>query len=220
MIDIVIIGQNEGEHIVNMYNSLCVYPYSRHWVLDRCSDNSVLQLRTFGEKYICIPNNLEGRQTSLARNLGLVLCDSHNDVLFLDGDRYITQGSLLHLEESTTDISLLLVENDFRENVDFKFADWYGRVNNFFYSCGIFLKRNAINVITDFQNGELFATDMQDVWGIEDTYLGDVCYHLGLTATLYKECRLRGGFDKAQLDSIHVLERRLRKRDALNVLWE
>jgi hypothetical protein len=125
---------------------------------------------------------------------------------------------LQHLEKSQTDISLLLVDDDFRDEIDFH--EWYGRVNNFFYSCGIFLKRSAINAITDFQNGELFATDMQDVWGIEDTYLGDVCYHLGLTAALYKECRLRGGFDKGQLDSIHVLERRLRKRDALTVLWE
>jgi len=218
MIDIVIIGQNEGKHVANMYNSLRAYPYSRHWVLDRCADNSAAQLRSLGEKYICTPNNLEGRQTSFARNLGLALCDSHNDVLFLDGDRYVTQGGLQHLEELKTDISLLLVENDFRDGIDFDYC--YGRVTNFFYSCGIFLKRSAIDAITDFQNGELFATDMQDVWGIEDTYLGDVCYHLGLTAALYKECRLQGGFDKRQVDSIHVLERRLRKRDALNVLWE
>ena len=29
-----------------------------------------------------------------------------------------------------------------------------------------------------------------------------------------------GGFERGQLDSIYVLERRLRKRESLNVLWE
>jgi hypothetical protein len=111
-----------------------------------------------------------------------------------------------------------MVEDDFRVDVDF--ASNYGRVNNFFYSCGIFMKRKAIDAVLKFQNGELFSTEMQDVWGIEDTYLGDVCYHLGLTASIYDDCRLRGGFERGQLDSIYVLERRLRKRENLNVIWE
>ena len=218
MIDVVIIGQNEGIHVVDMYNSLREYPYSRVWVADRCTDNSVAIVRELGEKQITTPTNLVGRQTSFARNLGLLLCDSKNDVLFLDGDRYVTHGTLKFLEEAKTDVSLLLLEDDFREDIDFEYC--YGRVTNFFYSCGVFFKREAINKIVNFQNGELFSTDIQDVWGIEDTYLGDVCYHLGLTAAIYKNCRLRGSFDRRNIDSIHVLERRFRKREKLNVLWD
>ena len=218
MIDVVIIGKNEGVHIVDMYNSLHEYPYSKFWVVDRCTDSSVSILKELGEKCITTPNSLVGRQTSFARNLGLSLCDFKNDVLFLDGDRYVTTGTLNSLESAETDVSLLLLEEDFRDNIDFDYC--YGRVMNFFYSCGIFLKREAINKILNFQHGELFSTDIQDVWGIEDTYLGDVCYHLGLTATIYKECRLRGRFDKRNIDSIHILERRFKKRDKLNVLWE
>ena len=219
MIDVVIIGQNEGTHVVNMYNSLRQYPYSRFWILDRCTDNSESTLRELGEKFITTPTNLVGRQTSFARNLGLSLCDSKNDILFLDGDRYVTHGTLKPLENAKTDVSLLLLDDDYRDYI-MDFDSHYGGVTNFFYSCGIFFKREAINKVLDFQNGELFCTDIQDVWGIEDTYLGDVCYHLGLTTAICKECRLRGSFDKRNLDSIHVLERRFRKRDKLNVLWE
>ena len=81
------------------------------------------------------------------------------------------------------------------------------------------MKRSAIDAVLKFQNGELFSTEMQDVWGIEDTYLGDVCYHLGLTASIYDGCRLRRGFERGKLNS-YGMERRLRKRESLNVLWE
>lgn len=218
MVDVVIIGQNEGRYIQDMHRGLGAYPYDRYWVLDRCTDDSAQQLIALGERFVCTPSSLQGRQTSFARNLGLAMCNPKHDVLFLDGDRYIATGSLNGMEQSITDIVLLMVEDDFRVDVDF--ASNYGRVNNFFYSCGIFMKRKAIDAVLKFQNGELFSTEMQDVWGIEDTYLGDVCYHLGLTASIYDGCRLRGGFERGQLDSIYVLERRLRKRDNLNVLWE
>lgn len=218
MVDVVIIGQNEGRYIQDMHRVLGAYPYDRYWVLDRCTDDSAQQLIALGERFVCTPSSLQGRQTSFARNLGLVLCNPKHDVLFLDGDRYIITGSLSGIEQSQTDIALLMVEDDFRVDVDF--ASNYGRVNNFFYSCGIFMKRKAIDAVLKFQNGELFSTEMQDVWGIEDTYLGDVCYHLNLTASLCSDIRLHGSFTTQQLSSVTVLERRLRKRENLNVIWE
>ena len=217
MVDVVIIGQNEGRYIQDMHRGLGAYPYDRYWVLDRCSDDSAQQLIALGEHFVCTPSSLQGRQTSFARNLGLAMCNPKHDVLFLDGDRYIATGSLNGIEQSKTDIALLMVEDDFRDTIDFVHS--YGCVNNSFYSCGIFMKRKAIDAVLKFQNGELFSTEMQDVWGIEDTYLGDVCYHLGLTASKYDGCRLRGGFERGKLNS-YGLERRLRKRESLNVLWE
>ena len=88
MIDIVIIGQNEGVYIQQMYTALREYPFNRIWVLDRCMDNSEEQLKKSGERYLKTKGTLEGRQTSHARNLGLKVCSPNSDVLFLDGDRY------------------------------------------------------------------------------------------------------------------------------------
>jgi len=218
MIDIVIIGQNEGASVQKMYESLQGYPYNRYWVLDRSTDDSARQLLRLKEHFICTPSSLCGRQTSFARNLGLAMCDPQHDVLFLDGDRYVVQGDLRVLEQTETDISLLMVEDDFREGQIF--ADRYGRVDNLFYSCGLCMKRQAIQSVLEFQRGELFSTEMQDEWGIEDTYLGDVCYHLNLTASLCSDIRLHGSFTTQQLSSVTVLERRLRKRENLNVIWE
>jgi hypothetical protein len=218
MIEIVIIGQNEGEHIQNMYNALKKYPYRRTWVLDRCTDDSVTQLISLGERFIKTPESLEGRQTSFARNLGLSICSTTSDVLFLDGDRYPVGGSLGNLEAWNKDIALFLLENDWRGNEDFN-EFYYGHVLSHFYSCGIFLKRDAINKVLEFQNGELFSTELQQWWGIEDTYLGDVCYHLELTCDICRDFILQGGFDKRTLESINVLKIRLKKRDGLNVLW-
>ena len=219
MVEIVIIGQNEGEHIEAMYKSLHEYPYARFWVLDRCTDDSENRLIELGERYIKTPGNLMGRQTGFARNCGLSHCNNESDVLFLDGDRYPVSGTLSLLEKQGTDISLLLLERDFRDVFTEKYRSIYGGVNNLFYSPGIFLKRKAINKTLEFQNGELFSTEMQDDWGIEDTYLGDVCYHLRLTADFYKECRLHGEFSRKNLESLNVLEKRFRKRELLNVRW-
>ena len=112
-----------------------------------------------------------------------------------------------------------MLEEDFRDNVKCFQSDRYGRVNNDFYSCGLFMKRKAINKVSEFQNGELFSTKMQCDWGIEDTYMGDVCYHLGLTCDLYNACRLKGKFDRLHLDSLNVLEKRFKERERLNVKW-
>ena len=216
--EIVIIGQNEGEHIQCMYNSLKAYPYRRIWVLDRCTDNSEELLRTLGEEFIKTPDELEGRKTSFARNLGLKACSSTADVLFLDGDRYPVSGSICELEEWKEDIALLTLSEDFRNNVT-DYSVHYGAVMNGFYSCGLFMRRSAIDKVMEFQQGELFSTSMQNVWGIEDTYLGDVCYHLGLTADIYSGVRLRGTFDRLHLSSLDVLEQRFRARERLCVKW-
>ena len=214
-INIVIIGQNEGNSINNMLTSLIKYPYKRIWVCDRCKDDSVHKLNRLKETVIQTDKDLVGRQTSYSRNLGLSFT-LNNDVLFLDGDRYLISGDLKQLESSKYDIELLYLENDFRDNRQSK--DDYGKVINSFYSCGIFFKRHAIDKIIEFQN-ELFPTDIQHIWGIEDTYLGDVCYHLGLTTNYNSSIRLNGKFDRVKLDDIDVLEMRFKKRDKLNVLW-
>ena len=218
MIEVVIIGQNEGKHVENMLQSLKPYPYRRIWVLDRCTDDSESQLKELGESYVKTDDSLRGRQTSYARNLGLSFCDCRSDILFLDGDRYISEGTLGGLSHWDKDIALLTLENESRNGIP-DYQKYYGHVFNSFFSCGIFIKREAINKILEFQQGELFCEELQEHWGIEDTYLGDVCYHLGLTADIYRECKLKGVFERFALDTANVMVRRFTKRDHLKVVW-
>ena len=218
-ISIVIIGQNEGESIQKMLSSLqLLMPGSKRiWVLDRCTDGSEKFLKSKKEYFVKTDSRLKGRQTSYCRNVGLSKCDINNDVLFLDGDRFPTIGTLQELTEWQEDIALLLLEEDNRINMDFKSA--YGTVHNGFYSCGLFMKRNAINTILQFQKGKLFCENIQFKWGIEDTHLGDVCYHLGLTCDIYCKVRLNGKFDNIRL-AMDVLKSRFELRDRLNVKWK
>ena len=216
--EIVIIGQNEGAYIRRMRNALREYPYRRIWVLDRCTDNSEKLLHSLGEEFVKTPDNLKGRQTSFARNLGLKACSPAADALFLDGDRYPVSGSLYGLEAWKEEIALLTLSEDFRNNIP-EYSVYYGAVMNGFYSCGLFMRRSAIDKVMEFQQGELFSTSMQEVWGIEDTYLGDVCYHLGLTANVYSGVHLRGAFDRLHLSSLNVVEQRFRARENLCVKW-
>jgi hypothetical protein len=203
-----------------MYDALKEYPYPRVWILDRCTDNSEAQLKELGERYQKTKKTLKGRQTSHARNLGLAACSPGSDVLFLDGDRYPVKGTLCELETWEKDIALLLLaEKDPRESVYDYPERVYGRVYSGFYSPGLFMRRNAIDKVLEFQSGELFSAEMQEEWGIEDVYLGDVCYHLELTADIYRSCFLQGFFAKNQIESIGTVAKRFRKRDLLNVWW-
>lgn len=219
MINVVIIGQNEGASIDAMLRSI-----PRDWkiiyVADRCTDGSVQELRALGVKAIdTTPLDIEGRQTATCRNLGLSLCDKGADVLFLDGDRYPVKGDIRKAyEEMTTDVLCLPVEDDWRTPENFELN--YGRVYCGVYSCGMFMRRAAIDAVQRFQHGMLFNEQLQQYWGIEDTSLGDVCYHLGLTAALTNEVILRGGFDRFEVSGLDVIEQRLRFRDRLNVRWD
>lgn len=217
MLSIVIIGHNEANFIIRMLASLKNIDAKRIWVLDRCDDGSAELLEDCGEFYITTSDTLKGRQTSHSRNLGLSHCDKVSDVIFLDGDRFIVNGDLNIFHDYDKDISLMLLENDHRNLLDIN--ESYGEVHNGFYSCGVFFKRNAINKVLEFQNGEFFKEDIQDVWGIEDTYLGDVCYHLELTCDINKDIRLNGEFERLEIDSLDVIERRFILRDKLNVKW-
>ncbi len=217
-INTIIIGHNEGASVLRMFSSLKDFGNTRRtWVLDRCSDDSESILDFMGETHICTPSSLNGRQTSYCRNLGLS-CTDIVDTIFLDGDRYIVDGKLEDIERDK--VNLFVLEKDKRNTWthDQFVNEHYGHVINGFYSCGLYIPRNYVERIIDFQGGELFRTDIQDVWGIEDTYLGDVCYHLGLDVIINKKIVLRGKFGRMELDD-GSLVRRFKLRDKLNVKW-
>lgn len=214
---IVIIGHNEAKSIEAMIESLKQYPFKLIWVLDRCTDDSFNILSKYGEFIVLTDNKLQGRQTSYSRNLGLSYADKDEDVLFLDGDRFLVSGDLNTLVNSNFDIELLYLKNDIRNTESYK---EYGKIINGFYSCGVFFKREVINKILNFQGGKLFNEDIQNYWGIEDTYLGDVCYHLGLTCNYNHNIRLSGGFSRLEVESTDIIRKRFELRDKLNVLWQ
>lgn len=217
-IEVVIIAQNEGEYAMKMVCSM-PHDWKVHYIADRCTDNTLDDLSICKVDLVdTTPLNLQGRQTSFCRNLGLSLCKPDSDVLFLDGDRYPVSGSLTEaIESCTTDILCLQVSRDVRDPKTF--SENFGKIDNGFFSCGIFFRRSAINSIMQFQKGELFNTSLQSDWGIEDTSLGDLAYHLSLSASLSDKVRLRGGFERTKLDSINVLEKRFKFRENLSVKW-
>lgn len=219
MTEIVIIAQNEAKHIKRMMDALLPLHWRIHYVADRCKDDTLKLLSRYDVDVVETPAELKGRQTSFARNLGLSRCDGASSVLFLDGDRYPVFGDLRSaIRCSCSDVTCLPIEYDFRTRENFTMN--YGRVINGFYSCGIHFRREAIDKILAFQNGQLFNEDLQADWGIEDTSLGDVAYHLGFTAELSEMVTLRGAFERSTVDSLDVIEKRLRFRDKLNVLWD
>lgn len=228
-IDVVIIGHNEGMYIDSMIS--CIPSEWRIiYVADRCSDDTIPKLRKYSNVNIIDTStmDLKGRQTSFCRNLGLFFTNKSHDVLFLDGDRYATSDDIASISDSTTDITLLTLENDGRNNPLFDINAAYGTVYNGFFSCGIFIKRSAIEKIASHElmqrcNGcipQVFPEFLQNDWGIEDTSLGDLCFDIGLSVSIDKNIRLRGGFDKNNVDSLDVIEKRFQFRSKLShVKW-
>lgn len=220
--NIVIISRNQADFIERMWE--CVRDAGNAlFVFDRCSDASERLASLLGIPYISNDDG-EGRMTSTARNLGYAeLKRRHGlqDTLFLDGDRHVAKGDLLGLADSDTDIKDLLLEKDYRDDYTVKYL--HGTISNQNYSCGIFFKADACRKIEGFyeENRDIygdsliFPQNVEKYWGVEDTHLGDICYHLDLSVSVYEGARLSGKFDKHVLDDIEALVLRLRLQSRL-----
>lgn len=226
MIDVVIIGRNEARSVDLVIGSI---PSSVNiiYVADRCSDDTISRLKRYNNVTVVdtTSHNLNGRQTSYCRNLGLYHTNPNNDVLFLDGDRYIAFGKFGYLQNANTDITLLRLESDYRNDPTFNIDLAYGTMYNGFYSCGILFKRDTINklvkhkALTRSGIPQLFPEYLQSSWGIEDVSLGDICYDAKLSVSLSPDVWLAGKFERRSLDSIDVVLERCHFRDKLNVKW-
>ena len=228
--NIVIIGRNEAATIKPMADELRKQNLlnSALWVLDRCSDNSEKICKKLMVNYIT-NNNGEGRMTSFCRNAGYrILSDTmfNEGTLWLDSDRIPVKGDLNSLADSGTDVTLLKNEIDARDTIPVPYSEIYGTVYNQFFSNGIYIKEEACKKIIQFYKEHpeygksiIFPENVQEFWGIEDTHLGDICYHLGLTCSLNSDIRLKGQFTKFAVDSIDTIEERFKLRDKLNVKW-
>lgn len=121
------------------------------------------------------------------RDLGLLVADSKGfgdeDVLFLDGDK-VPSGDLSELERMPADCVLLGTgATDPRE-----WMHGTGEVErhlladiwNGFYSCGLFIRRHAIEKVRQLNGGRLFHPAFDGMYGEEDRYLGDCLCVLGM----------------------------------------
>lgn len=229
MTSVVIIGMNEGKYVDQIIQSL-PQDWKIYYVADRCTDNTLEKLGKYENVYPIdtTSHKFEGRKTSTCRNLGLSCCPKDDDILFLDGDRYIVQGNIKNeIENTRSDILLLTLEtDDIRSKEGYDFSKCYGYIINGFYSCGIWFKREAIRKVQNqpYMNGQFFPEFLQELWGVEDTTLGDICYDLGLTAEICKGIRLRGYFEKMEFDNLDPIEQRFSFRQNLSTvkwgIWE
>lgn len=224
MIEVVIIGKNEGSNVDNMIRSISRDQWKIHYVADRCTDDTIERLNTYEGVNIIDTASLgwEGRQVGRARNLGYSNVDINSDVIFLDGDRYVVKGDIQEEIErfSSYDIILFPLINDLRRHKPLWELKKYGRLYNGFYSCGLYIKRKALNLISQFQDGQIFDNELGELWGVEDLYLGDVCYHLGLKAHLSCSVFLNGDFSDSPIFEIPIenWNLRLEKRKKLNTI--
>ncbi len=215
MLSVVVISRNQRSDLDKMSDILGKMNIKDVvYVLDRCYDGSARMLRKKGLKYVRTPWLWIGRRTSSCRNLGLSVTNPNNDVIFLDGDRYPVKGDFSNLYKKRKDVLLFPVENDIRDLDNYE--KYSGNVNNSFYSCGLFIKRRIINKIID-TFGELFPTDLEDGWGCEDLFLGDICHSINAKCDFYNDVTLNGSFNEYYSIPHRLLIKRFQKREKMNV---
>lgn len=232
--NVVVISKDNPRAIAPMAQALADQNLLQNtvFVFDRCSKQDKAFFKQLSELYgfeYILNDKGEGRQTSYCRNLGFRWVSDNlfeEGTLFLDDDRWPVVGDLNILDKTDADVVLLKNQVDTREPI-LDMEPYNGLVYNNFFSNGLYLKKCASEKLLDFYRTNshtygksiIFPENVQQYWGIEDTHLGDICYHLGLNITINNDIRLHGGFDKFDIDSIDTVELRLRLRDKLNVKW-
>lgn len=146
-----------------------------------------------------------GHGAGEARQLGLMhVLKKHPtaDILFFDGDRIptcVAPETIMELRESA-DIGLFPLTSDLRETRKrYQFASYgefaeldfpllndnaYGghiyNLDNYVYTCGIFISNEAIKMIKEVNEGFLFHPLLYGHWGFEDCVVGSIAKILGL----------------------------------------
>lgn len=197
-------------------------------VLDRCTDHSEDVAAKVNIPFI---TNWEGEGflAGRMRDKGLE-CSGVSDTLFLDGDR-IPSGGFSYMDARTAldmyDVTIMpIAEGEFRawfRQDQYVANPNYGKWDNDVFTCGMVVRKEALEKIKEAQNNLLFVKDFDGQFGEEDRYLGDIAYHLGLTcggfplrmalSGAFRPSGDRGGFDR----NIKV---RSRLRSSLSVLRE
>lgn len=199
MIDVVIINKSEnpleikqmmdcllkGNNIENIY-----------YIADRCSKEFIHELLNYSEPKLKIRNvndNFIGRRSSSLRNIGYSFAkldfDKINGVLFIDGDRFFIEGSTDLIEEDK--INNIPIE-DLRENTtDDYLLMFKDQILNLFYSACVYLpKEVCLKLENHSYKGLLWNEDIENIWGIEDIFMGNQLSILGINYSYNRGIKL------------------------------
>ena len=200
MIDVVIINKsNNPAEIRCMLDSLNGANIHRiYYIADRCSEefnNTLMSCKDSRLIYVMMDDGHEGRRTSTLRNIGYVLARDDkskvNGVLFVDGDRFFTEGSSDDIDEDTVNNVPLDGIRDFDDTFLLLFR---GQIINKFYSACVYLPFAVCDRLECHSyRGELWNEDIESVWGIEDLFMGNQLNLLGIEYIYNKKIRLNNG---------------------------
>ena len=136
---------------------------------------------------------------SANRNAGLAYWAPHLTepdaiIEFFDGDRFPIKYEDPAAEMAATGADILLYpcEKDIRFGYAKPGAELYMKgPGNAFFSCGLAIRKSAIDKIVAFNKGDFFCEAFSG-WGGEDQYMGTVAAHLGLKCVLSAKTVLNG----------------------------
>lgn len=195
---IAVISRDQGAFLKNMVYSLKGQLSSpRLFVLDRCKDNSKEILESLGENFI-EKNYGKGFEAGRVRNVAIDEIGNEDTFLF-DGDRVPSglSDDLCSEALEKYDISLMPLSEDLRvrhTDVD-TFSDnkFFGKETNMVYTAGILIRGTALAKIKEFNQGFVFNPVFDGCWGYEDSSMGDVAAHLGMSCGFFpRKAWLRG----------------------------
>lgn len=196
MIDVVIINKSsEIKEIKDMMDCLSRGSNIKNiiYVADRCSSDYVQELLLTPKITVrVLSDNYEGRRSSSLRNIGYSYAkldfDDISGVLFIDGDRYFTEGSTDDIEEGVINNIPIEMLSSLSEDELNMFKD---EILNFFYSACVYLPKDVCLTLENHQyKGLLWNEDIEGIWGIEDLFMGNQLSILGIDYKFNRKIKL------------------------------
>lgn len=183
----VVISHRQSEYIrhFNFADTVFVFDDPTPDDLKYAAGHPIITMKTAGNR-------------SANRNAGLAYWhdDAGNNSIieFFDGDRFPIKYAEPEKEMSATGADILLYpcEKDIRFGYAKAGVELYMKgPGNPFFSCGLAIRKDAIDKIIEFNKGEFFCEEFSG-WGGEDQYMGTVAAHLGLKCVLSANTILNG----------------------------
>ena len=172
-----IIGKDQAEYIPKMIEA--TKGFDRIWGLDRCIDNSVSVLQTYGERFV---ENHEGEGFLAGkmrdRVIDEILLHDYDYVVMFDGDRipFNLTKELVLAEMAKYDCTYALAEKDLRRERECIRYDISA-------TAGLIVKTSFLRKIRQmkFMHNRCFHPDLDGYCGFEDVFFGACLYGLGAT---------------------------------------
>lgn len=189
-------------------------------VFDRCNIPD-----TYHGKYKYFYENSTRWLAGKIRNIGIE--GINTDILFFDEDKIPSENPipLINSLKTKYDVIVFLPDSidprkrklNLSKPNDFVPITNYG-LNNFIYTCGIYLNKSVINTVRRLNNGNLFHPAFDGIWGGEDDFLGDEIIASGYKVGYITTITLNGSINEVdeQHQLLHALNINNFKRRILN----